>query len=231
MKVGELSTTAINIPWKDSILDTVRERPGMYLGLKSLSALRYFLKGYEMGRLRSDCEVPLAVVPTRFADWVAYRLHLSSNWSGFWHCAILSRVRDEAMALDRFYQLLDEFARREAKVVATIREDCREYKVGRMGADGQIVDCIEQLPRSLRIVVYTEDPGFFFEVDESEPFSYAGWFMAALDGGYMTNPDRFEVVDRTTWTRLLAESKRYRRNLNRVRARIQKKQRDAQIHP
>lgn len=81
------------IPWKDSILDTVRDRPGMFVGVKSLTALWFFLHGYEMALWRLGHE-DQPEVPKHFSDWVGYRLHLESNRSGFWYHAILERIRD-----------------------------------------------------------------------------------------------------------------------------------------
>ena len=210
------------IPWKESILDEIREHPGMYLGMKSLTALWFFLHGYELGKFRCEHRWP-GEVPRGFSDWVGYRLHLNSNWKGFWHHAILSRFRDESLALDRFFELRDEFVRREAKVVATIREDRREYHVKRLEA-GEWIDCTEQLPISLRIVVYTDDPGFFLDADEHEHFFYRGWFLCALDAWEQPILDRFSVHDDSIWNRLLDENKRYRRNLKRIRARIRRKE-------
>jgi hypothetical protein len=225
----EQSETIITYPWKGTLLDTIRQRPAMYLGEKSLTALWFHLQGYDHARRINGYQGP-SEVPGRFADWVGYRLQLGGNFSGFWARAILSRVLDESLALDRFYELREEFTRREERTVATIREERREYTVKKMRMpERDFIECNELLPKSLRIVVYTEDPGFFFEADESESFFYTGWFMPALDGGYMTIPDRFEVVDKATWSRLLAESKRYRRNLNRVRARIQNRERKAHV--
>jgi hypothetical protein len=199
----------------------------MYMGEKSLTGLWFFLNGVEMTRMRHRIEAP-PEIPRNFADWVGYRLHLSSNYSGFWHTAILSRIRDEHLAFDRFYELRDEFFRRQAKVVATIRKDCREYQVGHMSADGQVANRIELLPESLSIVVYTEDPGFFLGADERESFFYNGWFFTGLDACW--HPPlihRFEIHDESAWSRLLAENKKYKRNLARVRARIQRREQEA----
>jgi hypothetical protein len=202
----------------------------MYLGLKSLTALWFFLHGYEVAKFRCEQGRTSPELPQNFSDWVAYRLHLHSNWSGFWHRAILSRIRDESLALDRFYELRDEHAERQAKVVATIREDRREYQIGRrVAAGGEWAECTERLPRSLRIVVYTEDPGFFLEADDQENFSYRGWFFCALDA-FIECPigDRFVVNDPSTWDRLIGENRRYKRNLERTRARIRCKESKAQ---
>ena len=225
--MDDTSEKLTSIPWMESIVDTIRVRPAFYLGANSLTAFWHFFQGYEMGRWRSTGEYH-SEISGRFADWVGYRLHLHSNWDGLWHLAILSKVRDEAVALSRFFELWDEFARREAKVVATIREDCREYSAGRQGADGQIVRGTELLPKSLRIIVYTEDPGFFLEAGEDEKFFENGWFYPALDFNLVCPiAHRFNVQDEKTWNRLLDENKRYRRNLHRARARLKRKENGA----
>lgn len=217
----------ITILWKDSILDTVRQRPGMYLGSKSLTGLNFFLRGVEMARSAYGIQAE-PEVPSRFADWVGYRLHLGSNCSGFWHQAILHRIRDEKLAFDRFYELRDEFLQRKGRVVGTVRKECREYKVHllRSREPEEIVECTETLPESLRLVVYTEDPGFFLECDDSEPFFYNGWFVDALDSSDVPLLGRLDIHDHAVWERLLAENKRYKKNLARTRARIRKKERD-----
>lgn len=194
----------------------------MYIGAKSLTGLWFFLNGVEIAKdryfIKSKSEVPW-----QFADWAAYRLHLDSNCSGFWHRIILSRIRDEELAFDRFYELRDEFIQRQARVVASIREDSREYKVGRIGANGETVWSTEFLPKSLRIVVYTDDQGFFLATDdgEDEPSFFCGGFYPALNACNPTLSDRFTPCDKVTWNRLLAENKKYKRNLSRKRARIQ----------
>jgi hypothetical protein len=218
------SNENIEIPWKDSILDTIRERPGMYLGVKSLSALESFLSGYEMARCRFDKEAP-PEIPRHFADWVGYRLHLESDCSGFWHLAILKLVRDERAAVDRFYELRDEFSKREPRIVATVRNDQREYKIGRLDADHNVVWETQLLPASLRILVYTDDPGFFLSCDPKESYLFDdGRFFPALSAWREDSAERFQVHDELTWKRLAAEDARYRRNLARRRKRIQQKE-------
>jgi hypothetical protein len=209
-----------------SILDIMRERPAMYMGTASLIGLRFFLIGFRMAQDIHGIEAT-PPLPRDFADWVAYRLHLESNWSGFWHRAILSRIRDEHLALIRFYELRDEYLLRKPQVVATIRKECREHKVGQQGPNHEIIWRTVLLPESLRIVVYTDDPGFFLTADESDPFSYPnGWFFSAFDCsamGWKFSAERFDVHDQPTWDRLVAENKKYKRNLARRRARIQRK--------
>lgn len=219
-----MAEDTITFPIYDSMLDTIRVRPAMYLGEISLTALYHFMLGYEMAVHRFGPKEKPPELPRHFADWVGYRLHLDSNHSGFWHRAILSRVTDEHQALLRFYELRDEYLHREERVVATIRKDRREYKAG-IYSNGKTADHFEELPKSLRIVVYTEDPGFFLVADDSEQFFYSGWFFPSFSNWIFFHgfENRFEIHEQRTWDRLLAENKKYNKNLAQRRARLQKK--------
>lgn len=228
--VEDIEGQITEIPWHDSILDMVRERPAMYMGSKSLTGLHFFLSGIEIAKMRYGIDAP-SEIPRGFADWVGYRLHLGSNCNGFWPHAILSRVRDEIEAVDLFYELRDEFLRREPRVIATVRKDRREYYGGRRrNSNGVWEDFNETLPESLKVVIYTEDPGFFLVSDEAENFFYNGWFFSALDHlswRMCGTEERFVVQDENTWLRLLMENKKYKRNLAKRRARIQQKRQAA----
>jgi hypothetical protein len=92
------------------LLDVIRERPAMYLGELSLSALCHFLNGYEMSLwVHGVQEKP--PLPRDFPNWVADRLHFSENRSGYKNM-ILERMPNEAMALSFFFELLDEYRAR-----------------------------------------------------------------------------------------------------------------------
>jgi len=197
-----------------SLLETIRKRPAMYLGESSITALWHYIHGWEaasghFGYCKADFEKP-PEVPRYFADWVGYRLHLDSNYSGFWHKAILSRIKDEHLALVRFFELYDEFFQREPKIVASIKKDCREYTVSRkIGSAREFTEVVELLPESLRIVTYTDDPGFFLVAEEDETLSFNGWFFGAFEisRSASLSPGRYEVHDQVTWDRLLMQSK------------------------
>jgi hypothetical protein len=209
----QVSDNIISIMPKKSILDLSRESPAMYGGDHCLTGLWYFLHGYEMGLPwpRDDAQPE---VPACFADWVAYRLHLRDNWSGFWHRLILSRTRDEAAALDRFYELRDGFYSRKATLVATIREGQGEYLVRKSGVEGHYEECIEKLPKSLGVVVYTGDPGFFLEADDNEHFCYNGRFFCAFDSfSPNSRVDIFHVHEEQIWARCSLKNKRHKTNL------------------
>ena len=195
----------------------------MYIGKKSLTALWFLLQGHEMALTRLGKDKTPRELPPHFADWVGYRLHLGGDYSGFWHVAILEHVRDEARAVDRFYELRDECFKPKPTTVATIRKDRREFKIGRYDADHNIVWGTELLPESLKILVYTDDPGFFLSCDVEESFFDNGRLFAAFSAWGQFALDRFEVHDEPMWKRLLAENVKYKKNLSERRRRDQKK--------
>jgi hypothetical protein len=207
---------------QQSIIDIIQVRPAMYIGESSLTALRFFLSGFQMAETFHQVTSP-ASLPPDFPDWVAYRLHLSSNWSGFWHRAILSRIREEEQAQTRFFELRDEYLRRKPKIVAIIPVGCMEHQVGRLDSTGEILWSTELHPaESTKIVVYTDDPGFFLAPDENTPPINS--FHPALDSGFplVRHAAKFEILDQSTWERLLIENKKYKKNLARRRSRIRR---------
>jgi hypothetical protein len=108
--------------------------------------------------------------------------------------------------------------------VATIRNDRRKYRIGRFDAENNVVWRTELLPKTLHIIVYTDDPGFFLSCDAEESFFANGRFFPAFSAWNQFVPDRFEVHDELVWKRLIAENARYKRNLAKRRARNQKKE-------
>ena len=112
------------------LLDKMREKPAMYLGLKSLTRLEAFLNGYRYaaGYERGVKDIAHPAF-NDFHDWTAARLGYESSTAG-WCNIILAdtlgwspkhhkwaklmqsvKPADEAAALDRFYELLDEYRR------------------------------------------------------------------------------------------------------------------------
>ena len=115
------------------LLDKMREQPAMYLGVKSLIRLHAFVEGHHLALLeRSVKDVsnpPFFAI--EFFDWVAVKLGYHSsemgwcnailadtlgrspNRRGLWRRLGLRGVKpmEDAAALDRFYELLDEYRR------------------------------------------------------------------------------------------------------------------------
>jgi hypothetical protein len=90
------------------ILAGIQKRPEMYLGNCSISRLRSYLDGYCGSR--TDFGLPMTRQEEEFAgfqDWIQARYKITSAHG--WDQIILFYSCDEKDALDRFFQLLDEF--------------------------------------------------------------------------------------------------------------------------
>jgi len=156
----------------ESVLEAIRKRPAMYLGVYSLSALRHFISGYSFAldtHAIRDASDPLTL-PRDFHDWVAYRLRFKESTSG-WCNMILNRAGSENDAFDRFFTLLDEYRVRSPHLVAKLVG----YRKSYLRTCGDVTEQL-QYPPSISLVTYTDDPGFFASSDTDDEFPYEGFF-------------------------------------------------------
>ena len=94
-----------------SMIDTIRRRPGMFLGSNSITALRHFLDGYQAAeREYAVCRKgELFPLPFRYMhEYTGYRLqeHNSMGWS---HQILNACDGAEDAALQKFFEFYDEF--------------------------------------------------------------------------------------------------------------------------
>jgi hypothetical protein len=90
------------------LLAAIRERPDMYIGRKSLQDLRTWLAGYRFARMQNN--LPPLPDDGEFDGFDAficnkYRWHDVRGWAA----KIAYNYHDDALALDEFFRLLDEF--------------------------------------------------------------------------------------------------------------------------
>ena len=104
------------------------------------------------------------LLPREFHDWVAYRLHFYESTSG-WCRMIRSKSDSEQAAIGLFFRLLDEFYSRTPNEVARLAGIAKSYgrQSIRRDRDQLVDDPIEtvQYPEVVKLVTYTDDPGFF----------------------------------------------------------------------
>jgi hypothetical protein len=97
------------------LLDRLRERPGLYLGVKSISRLRAFLDGYNTAFIDEGLSLSMGDPSfARFDEWVAQQYQQPDSVAG-WNDLILWEVDDEEIAVDTFYKLLDKFRAEESE--------------------------------------------------------------------------------------------------------------------
>ena len=90
------------------MLQSIKQRPGMYLGRCSITRLQSFLDGY-MGA-RQDLGLPLTEQEREFEgfqEWIQKRFSINSNHG--WDSIILFYSADERDALNTFFELFEAF--------------------------------------------------------------------------------------------------------------------------
>jgi hypothetical protein len=100
--------TKINQEYLNDLLQRIKQRPGMYLGQASITRLRMLLMGYSMAR--GELGLPLTEQEKQFAQfqkWIQQKYEINTTQG--WDSIILSQVKDEKLALDLFFDLLQEF--------------------------------------------------------------------------------------------------------------------------
>jgi hypothetical protein len=185
------------------LLDLIRERPAMYLGSRTITGLGHFLGGFKYAEQIHGIEA-VSQLPNDFHEWVAYRLHYYESTKG-WSRMILEQTVDESAALDRFYELLDEYRARQAHVVATIQGHQREYDVWRE-CNGQTEVIHKLKPEKMALVAYTDDPGLFLTSEEDGEFSEKDWLFHSRVSGIAR--ELITVLDQEAFDRWLTEDER-----------------------
>ena len=89
-----------------TLLEKIRERPALYLGVPSITRLHLFLRGYWHAQREFHCgdNDPLLF---EFEDFVEARFKLGTSHG--WGDIILFMTLDEQNAFELFWELLDEF--------------------------------------------------------------------------------------------------------------------------
>jgi hypothetical protein len=137
---------------------------------------------------------------------------------------ILKRFPDESAALDRFFELFDEHRSRQAKVVATVRcppgnpDMLIETKDGNLRTSRRV-----KVAEEIKIVVYTDDPGFFMaNDDQAAEQPRRSIFCPALswmDMPFRPDEEYLTILDRDRYDRLLREDEPFRQRISEERQR------------
>lgn len=88
------------------MLETIKQKPGLYIGSKSLKKLKGFMDGYiyAMNQNGMECHVDQY---WNFNEWISKRYNIRSTES--WDSFLLKVEKNEERAFDLFYEQLDLF--------------------------------------------------------------------------------------------------------------------------
>lgn len=90
------------------LLHQIQAKPGLYIGVPSISNLYMFLNGYQFAR--RQLELPLSAQEQEFRafqPWLQQQLGMQTTES--WSQLILAQTADEAAALAYFFALFQAF--------------------------------------------------------------------------------------------------------------------------
>lgn len=95
------------------LLEKIKSKPGLYLGSASITNLRMFILGYrfartEVGITNTEAETDFY---KNFQPWLQNRLSIRTV--NAWDKIILLTCTDEKAGFNYFFQLLDEFIKRD----------------------------------------------------------------------------------------------------------------------
>ncbi|GAA4276490.1 hypothetical protein [Aquimarina mytili] len=86
------------------VLNSIKQRPAMYIGRDSISCLKAFLDGWYF---RNPTGVVDTDVMNKFQDWTEKKYSTKSSKS--WSDILLYNSQDESKALELFFKDFDEF--------------------------------------------------------------------------------------------------------------------------
>jgi hypothetical protein len=175
------------------LLEDMRPRPYLYIGKKSLTALWHFLLGFDMALATYQIGGEENCFPGDFHDWVAYRLHFKYSTAG-WRNMILERIPDEEAALEKFFELFDDYKNRTAQVVALLSGVERVY---RSGTQADLQGTEHRYPTEVSLIAYNRhDPGLFLSSNDEGYFPCKGRLLTASDiEMFMAFPSELTIVD------------------------------------
>lgn len=117
-----------------SLLKEMRSRPGMYLGTPSVIRLAAFLRGYEHAIVGPSDYDPFL---REFCDWIHEHFQTTQH---SWEDTILLHSANEADAMKRFWELLDEYLKEQAVASSPTTSPAHSTPVKTSGLSNVAID-------------------------------------------------------------------------------------------
>ena len=96
-------------------LQHFRDRPGLYLGAKDINILKAFVNGYLYSEECSGKNERTEEYFAEFRDWLTIKIDQPQTTAGWNHMILEMAYNDGNKAVDKFFQLFDEFREMSAK--------------------------------------------------------------------------------------------------------------------
>jgi len=92
------------------LIDIIRARPMMYIGLPSVTRLSMFLAGYHFAVAKCCDNEFFALAQSEFRDWLASQ-YSEKSMVGWEEILLTQTNNDEELAFDLFWKKWDEFCK------------------------------------------------------------------------------------------------------------------------
>jgi hypothetical protein len=110
--------------------ENFRRRPWMYVGVVRFDELLVFLRGYEFAQYQAAPNQPAEL--DGFREWLHMKLDAPGNID--WQSIVHSACDNPDHAMERFFQLLDQFRGDVAsRGLEKILDERLQYEIGRYG--------------------------------------------------------------------------------------------------
>lgn len=181
-----------------SLIETIRVRPGMYLGSNSITALMHFINGYRFAERETEGFSSQSPVPSLFPldfwffhEFAKIKLGFSSSVPGWRNLILEACGGDEKKALETFFPMFDEFENirpvRYWKAVLTAENvaynDNCEHCYRMTGADNAERQPIYNKPLAAYIIELdlTEKTAYLLAIETEDDIRPERWFYKSFE--------------------------------------------------
>lgn len=99
------------------LIHKIKERPGLYLGQRSITRLHAFIGGYSLAHHELDVpSLETEHMLGEFQEWIYRRFEIGASHS--WAQIILFYAEDERDAFQQFFDLFEEFLEQRESVTS-----------------------------------------------------------------------------------------------------------------
>lgn len=181
-----------------NLIETIRVRPGIYLGSNSITALMHFINGYRFAERETEDFSSQAPAPTLFPldfwyfhEFTKIKLGFSSSVPGWKNLILETCGGDEKKALETFFPMFDEFRNirpvRYWKAVLTAENiaynDGCEHCYRMTGTDHSAREPIYENPLAAYIIELdlTDKTAYLLAVETKADIRPEHWFYESFE--------------------------------------------------
>ncbi|HEX8371429.1 MAG TPA: hypothetical protein VF585_01510 [Chthoniobacterales bacterium] len=156
-----------------NLLEAIREKPGMYLTSRTLSALKDFISGYYCDPERRSTESTEEPPFSDLGAWIC-QVHPATHRGGSWFHHCLDAAESDSEAFDYYHHLLKTYRSRQREFSKSL--DLTSVQIAHHS--------ITNPGHELRRICVTRYRGENFVFLHCFPAAYGGWYLHTVLPSY-----------------------------------------------